>query len=342
VENGDNQKNGTHEEDNNNVDKEKSPEADNEGEVKEGKKMITSEEQAKARIAEKRREMKEQKEREAELERLRLEEEARLEEERLRQEEEEEKKMIAFAEEARKAEEERIQKAIEEKEAEDKRAKEEEERVKAEKEESERKSQEEAEKRETELQEKLRKEEEERLARKKRIEEIMARTRGGKGGANTPKKEVKEENVTSQSEQPASLDTNVDPTKPDLLGDISDKVEAENAKNLANSSTPPPSFSSIPPSSSEAELEKGALDSISNKSEENDNSSSLITIENGEEPVKKSNGIVEGVSFDQILDLDSLPDSNKAETDGLVGLPTPIIAFEESITQQNNTADLLS
>merc|ERR1711936_489937 len=80
--------------------------------------------------------------------------------------------------------------------------------------------------REAELQEKLRKEEEERLARKKRIEEIMARTRG-KGGANTPKKEVKEESVTSQSEQPASLDTNVDPTKPDLLGDISDKVEAK-------------------------------------------------------------------------------------------------------------------
>merc|ERR1719430_1134913 len=316
---------------NNNVDKEKSPEAENEGEVKESKKIITSEEEAKARIAEKRREMKEQKEREAELERLRLEEEARLEEERLRQEEEEERKMIAFAEEARKAEEERIRKAIEE----------EEERIKAEKEETERKSKEEAEKREAELQEKLRKEEEERLERKKRIEEIMARTRG-KGGTNTPKKEVKEESVTSQSEQPASLDTNVDPTKPDLLGDISDKVEAENAKNLANSSTPPPSISSIPPSSSEAELEKGALDSISNKSEENENSSSLITIENGEEPVKNSNGIVEGVSFDQILDLDTLPDSNKAETEGLVGMPTPIIAFEESITQQNNTADLLS
>eukprot|EP00090_Calanus_glacialis_P005848 TRINITY_DN1454_c0_g1_i6.p1 TRINITY_DN1454_c0_g1~~TRINITY_DN1454_c0_g1_i6.p1 ORF type:complete len:834 (-),score=302.11 TRINITY_DN1454_c0_g1_i6:501-3002(-) len=344
--NKDNMKNGSHEEvnrptENNNVDKEKSPETDNEGEVKESKKMITSEEEAKARIAEKRREMKEQKEREAELERLRLEEEARLEEERLKQEEEEERKMIAFAEEARKAEEERIRKAIEEKESEEKRVKEEEERVKAEKEELERKNKEEAEKRETELQEKLRKEEEERLARKKRIEEIMARTRG-KGGANTPKKEVKEESVTSQPEQPASLDTNVDPTKPDLLGDISDKVEAENAKNLANSSSPPPSYSSIPPSSSEAELEKGALDSISNKSEENENSSSLITIENGEEPVKKSNGVVEGVSFDQILDLDSLPDSNKAETDGLVGLPTPIIAFEESITQQNNTADLLS
>merc|ERR1719356_1649051 len=174
----------------NTAEKEKSPEGDNETEVKE-KKIITSEEEAKARIAEKRREMKEQKEREAELERLRLEEEARLEQERLRQEEEEEKKMIAFAEEARKAEEERIRKAIEEKEAEEKRAKEEEERIKAEKEEMERKSKEEAEKREAELQEKLRKEEEERLARKKRIEEIMARTRG-KGAANTPKKEVKQ------------------------------------------------------------------------------------------------------------------------------------------------------
>jgi len=205
----------------------------------------------------------------------------------------------------------------------------------------ERKSKEEAEKREAELQEKLRKEEEERLARKKRIEEIMARTRG-KGAANTPKKEVKQETVTSQSEQQASLDTNVDPTKPDLLGDISDKVEAENAKNLANNTTQPPSISSIPPSSSDVELEKGALDSISNKSEENETSSSLITIENGDETVKKSFGIVEGGSFDQILDLESLPDSNKAETEGLVGLPTPIIAFEESMTQQNNTADLLS
>merc|ERR1719356_1321225 len=278
-ENKDPQKNGNHTVEktveNNNLEKEKSPEAEAEGEAKESKKIITSEEEAKARIAEKRREMKEQKEREAELERLRLEEEARLEQERLRQEEEEEKKMIAFAEEARKAEEERIRKAIEEKEAEEKRAKEEEERIKAEKEEMERKSKEEAEKREAELQEKLRKEEEERLARKKRIEEIMARTRG-KGGAGTPKKEEPKETVTtSQPEQPASLDTNVDPTKPDLLGDISEKVEAENAKNLANSATPPPSISSsIPASSSDAELEKGALDSISNKSEENENSSS--------------------------------------------------------------------
>merc|ERR1719445_1918196 len=54
-------------------------EVPNNEEVRE-RKIITSEEEAKARIAEKRREMKEQKEREAEAERLRLEEEKRLEE----------------------------------------------------------------------------------------------------------------------------------------------------------------------------------------------------------------------------------------------------------------------
>ena len=84
----------------------------NNEEVRE-KKIITSEEEAKvsfsnlyfvarshfvplcqARIAEKRREMKEQKEREAEAERLRLEEERRLEEEQRRKEEEEMKQVV--------------------------------------------------------------------------------------------------------------------------------------------------------------------------------------------------------------------------------------------------------
>ena len=86
----------------------------NNEEVRE-KKIITSEEEAKvsfsnlflviarrshwiplcqARIAEKRREMKEQKEREAEAERLRLEEERRLEEEQRRKEEEEMKQVF--------------------------------------------------------------------------------------------------------------------------------------------------------------------------------------------------------------------------------------------------------
>merc|ERR1719362_1676024 len=306
-------------------------EVPNNEEVRE-KKIITSEEEAKARIAEKRREMKEQKEREAEAERLRLEEERRLEEEQRRKEEEEMKQMERLAEEGRRAEEERIQKAIQEREEEERKAKEEEERLKKEKEETEKKTKEEAEKREAELQEKLKKEEEERLARKKRIEEIMARTRG-KTAAPAAKEEPAPSSP-SPPQQPASLDPLGDPTKPDLLGDISDKVEAENAKNLA---TPAPA---------EPEVEKGALDSLSLKSEDTENSSPLITMENGNSsmPIKKSNGVVEGGSFDQILDLGDLGDSNKEERSQ--GMPSPMRAFEENSQQGGGgaleVADLLS
>ena len=194
--------------------------------------------------------------------------------------------MERLAEEGRRAEEERIQKAIQEREEEERKAKEEEERLKKEKEETEKKSKEDAEKREAELQEKLKKEEEERLARKKRIEEIMARTRG-KTAAPAPKEEPA--NTTpSPPQQPASLDPLGDPTKPDLLGDISDKVEAENAKNLT---TPAPAGNNgigrnnltqrrhrlgililILYLTSEPEVEKGALDSLSLKSEDTENS----------------------------------------------------------------------
>jgi len=325
---------------------------DGESEVKE-KTIITSEEEAKAKIAEKRRLMKEQKEREAELERQRLEEEARLEEEQRIREEEEERLMIEEADrmaaEQRRQEEERIRKAIEEKDEEDRRVREEEERLKREKEELEKKTKEEAEKREVELKEKLRKEEEERLARKKRIADIMARTRGPK---KEPEPEPQPQPPPPQEvSQPASLDSHVDPTKPDLLGDISyEKVEsAENAKNLMGSSSSSSSSSSSeegdipsPSSPTEPELEKGALDSISNKSVENDDSSSpLITMENGGGPIKKSNGVVDGGVFDQILDLGNIPDSNKVE--GINSQPpNPIIAFEENITPSNTTADLLS
>ena len=98
-----------------------------------------------------------------------------------------------LAAEARKAEEERLQRAIEEaqkREVEERTKREEEERVKKE---TEQKAKEEAERKQAELEEKLKKEEEERLARKKRIEEIMARTRGGNKAstaspAGTPKK----------------------------------------------------------------------------------------------------------------------------------------------------------
>jgi len=116
------------------------------------------------------------------------------------------------------------------------------------------------------------------------------------------------------------------------LGDISDKVEENNAKNLAHSNGTSANEES-------QEIEKGALDSISCKSDENENSSPLITLDNGEAPVKKLNGLVEGTSFDQILDLGSVPDSNKSSSDH----PPTMMAFEESIQQQtNNTADLLS
>merc|ERR1719509_638628 len=161
-----------------------------------------------------------------------------------------------------------------------------------EKEESEKKSKEEAEKREVELQEKLKKEEEERNARKKRIEEIMARTRGK--AANPPPREE-----APSPQQPPSLDPLGDPTKPDLLGDITSTVEEQNMRNLHTPAEP--------------EVEKGALDSLSLKGDEENSSSSplisehsspLITMETGSSvPVKKSNGVVEGGSFDQILDL---------------------------------------
>merc|ERR1719458_992639 len=174
-------------------------------------------------------------------------------------------------------------------------------------------------------------EEEERLARKKRIEEIMARTRG-KTAAPAAKEEPAPSSP-SPPQQPASLDPLGDPTKPDLLGDISDKVEAENAKNLA---TPAPA---------EPQLEKGALDSLSLKSEDTENSSPLITMENGNSmPIKKSNGVVEGGSFDQILDLGDLGDSNKEERSQ--GMPSPMRAFEENSQQGGSgaleVADLLS
>ncbi|PRD26031.1 UNVERIFIED_CONTAM: Reticulocyte-binding protein 2-like protein a [Trichonephila clavipes] len=155
------------------------------------KPRITSEEEARAALAEKRRLAREQAEREAELERQRL-EEIRQEEEQKQLEELEQKRMeeeqIRLAALHRQMEEEKLAKAIEEqqqREKEELERKEEEVRQKAEKEEQERKAREEAEKQRFELEEKLRKEEEERAERKRRVEQIMARTRG-KTAAQSP------------------------------------------------------------------------------------------------------------------------------------------------------------
>ncbi|KAK0096630.1 hypothetical protein PV326_004899 [Microctonus aethiopoides] len=155
---------------------------------------ITTEEEAKAALAERRRFAREQAEREAELERQRLEEEARQEEERLRAEEEEQRRFeeetIRLANEAKEAEEQRLQLAIEDarrREEEDRKRREEEAKQKLEKEEADRKAREEAEKQRLEMVERLKKEEEERIARRKRVEAIMKRTRGN-SQANTPTK----------------------------------------------------------------------------------------------------------------------------------------------------------
>ncbi|GLG97531.1 Uncharacterized protein GBIM_04280 [Gryllus bimaculatus] len=164
------------------------------------KTRITTEEEAKAALAERRRLAREQAEREAELERQRQEEERRREEERIRQEEEEqrrfEEEQERLAEEARRAEEERLKQAIlenQKREEEEKKRREEEARLKAEKEEAEKKAREEAERLRKEMDERLRKEEEERIARRKRVEAIMLRTRGKGSAASSTSAKGQEE-----------------------------------------------------------------------------------------------------------------------------------------------------
>ncbi|GAB6027470.1 hypothetical protein CHUAL_001726 [Chamberlinius hualienensis] len=144
------------------------------------KPKITTEEEAKAVLAEKRRKAREQAEREAELERQRLEELRRQEEERLRREEEAAREWEAEVERQRKAEEERLQKAIEEqkkREEEERLKKEEEAKLKAEREKAEQLAREEQERSRKEAEEKFNREEEERAKRRKRVEDIMSRTR---------------------------------------------------------------------------------------------------------------------------------------------------------------------
>ncbi|XP_074602335.1 uncharacterized protein LOC141856005 isoform X2 [Brevipalpus obovatus] len=154
-------------------------------------RKITSEEEYKRILAEKRRLAREQAEREAqrrqeeearkaEQERLRAEEEQKRREERQRQEEEAEQ--IRLAEEHRLFQEQKLHDAMQEL-----RKREEEERHRREQEaaliKAEREAQEARAKEEIErgIQERLRKDEEERMLRKKRVEAIMSRTRKAQG-----------------------------------------------------------------------------------------------------------------------------------------------------------------
>lgn len=147
-------------------------------------RRITTEEQAKAALAERRRRAREELERQADLERQRLQREAEEEAERQRQEEErqrrEEEEARELAQLQRRMEEEKLRKAIEVQqqlerdEAERKTREEAERQARLREDEEKRKAAEEAEKLRREEAER---EEKERIARKQRVEAIMARTR---------------------------------------------------------------------------------------------------------------------------------------------------------------------
>ncbi|XP_035231239.1 MAP7 domain-containing protein 2-like isoform X4 [Stegodyphus dumicola] len=198
------------------------------------KPRITSEEEAKAALAEKRRLAREQAEREAELERQRLEEIRRKEEEQRRLEELEQKRMeeeqIRLAELHRQLEEEKLRKAIEEqkqREREEQERKEEEARQKAEKEEQERKAREEAERQRIELEERLKKEEEERAERKRRVEQIMARTRA-KAAASSSNSQNENIVKSTKAAEMSSSATSIEASKQNIL------PQANNIVNISN------------------------------------------------------------------------------------------------------------
>ncbi|KAJ6636535.1 hypothetical protein Bhyg_15126 [Pseudolycoriella hygida] len=159
-------------------------------------KRYTTEEQAKAALAERRRIAREEAERQAELERQRIEAEELAEQQRIFEEEENQRRLeeetLRLVEEQKKAEELRLLQAIEEakqKEEEERKRKETEEIARIEREETERKAREEAEKQKIETAEKLRKEEKEREERRKRVEAIMSRTRKSVNSGNTQNKD---------------------------------------------------------------------------------------------------------------------------------------------------------
>uniref|UniRef100_A0A182LYV4 MAP7 domain-containing protein n=1 Tax=Anopheles culicifacies TaxID=139723 RepID=A0A182LYV4_9DIPT len=207
-------------------------------------KRITTEEEAKAALAERRRLAREEAERQAELERKRIEAEEQAERQRILEEEERLRKLeeetIRLAEEQRRMEEERLQQAIEEarrRDEEERKRREEEARQKAEREEAERKAREEAERQRVEMAERLKKEEKEREERRKRVEAIMSRTRAKGAASNTPTKnnEDDKENAMSKSQivlssTPAALSTGTAITTSNGTGDDT-STNAEGTNN---------------------------------------------------------------------------------------------------------------
>ncbi|XP_019754823.1 MAP7 domain-containing protein 1 isoform X7 [Dendroctonus ponderosae] len=170
------------------------------------KPRITTEEEAKAALAERRRLIREEAERQAELERQRIEAEQKAEYERQLKEEEQAR---LLAEMQRQAEQERLQEAIREtqrREEEERLRREEEQRQKLLKEEADKKAKEEAEKQKAELQKKLENEEKEREERRRRVEMIMSRTRGK--NSNTASQQNSQDKNENSSENKQQMDEN--------------------------------------------------------------------------------------------------------------------------------------
>ncbi|XP_052847375.1 ensconsin isoform X7 [Drosophila gunungcola] len=225
-------------------------------------KKITTEEEAKAALAERRRLAREEAERQAELERQRLEAE-RLAEIKAQEEEAERQRLFEeestrLAEEQRRGEEERLRKAIEEaqqREEEEKRKREDEEKQRVEREEAEKKAKEEAEKQRVEVAERLKREEKEREERRKRVEAIMLRTRKG-GAATTPSKDANDKAAPA-----ASAPENNSSSNSSVSG--SSNNSAEGSPSTADS-TPAPTATETEtvqePPNSQAMYEQSVLD----------------------------------------------------------------------------------
>ncbi|XP_030380418.1 ensconsin isoform X8 [Scaptodrosophila lebanonensis] len=227
-------------------------------------KKITTEEEAKAALAERRRLAREEAERQAELERQRIEAERlaeikRQEEEAERQRQFEEE-ATRLAEEQRRGEEERLRKAIEEakaREEEEQRKRADEERQRIEREEAEKKAKEDAEKQRVEVAERLKREEKEREERRKRVEAIMSRTRKGGAAAgantgNTPSSTpAKESNATAQASPPAPKDN---------------EASSESVSNSSSSSNSTGSPGSNPPPTEQTPVMPGEV-TLSNESQ---------------------------------------------------------------------------
>ncbi|XP_017019443.1 ensconsin isoform X11 [Drosophila kikkawai] len=249
-------------------------------------KKITTEEEAKAALAERRRLAREEAERQAELERQRLEAE-RLAELKAQEEEAERQRLFEeestrLAEEQRRAEEERLRKAIEEaqqREKEEQRKLEEEEKQRLEREEAEKKAKEEAEKQRVEVAERLKREEKEREERRKRVEAIMSRTRKAGGAASTPAKDSNDKAASATSAAPA-----------DSSSSNSDSGSSNNSAGGSPSSTTdakPAQEAVTEPPNSQAMYEQSVLD----KENSLINSfSSMIIDENAKNLQQVSNG----------------------------------------------------